>query len=96
MSDEGSLVLGSKKFQELTGRNRSEDLARSMAKAATDPQTGLLSKKHSEERNCPICGSNWKNSRVMFVKLGFHYRCCKKCGVTYVSPMLCSNELLVL
>ncbi|HEC14253.1 MAG TPA: hypothetical protein ENI72_00710, partial [Rhodospirillales bacterium] len=93
-TDEGSLALGSKKFQEGTGRNRSEELAREMAAAACDPKTGLLRDDYAEERPCPLCGAPAGDAKVMFVKFGFHYRRCNACAVSYVSPMLKEDVLL--
>jgi 2-polyprenyl-3-methyl-5-hydroxy-6-metoxy-1,4-benzoquinol methylase len=94
VTDEGSLELGSKKFQELTGRNRSEELAREMALAACDPKTGLLKESIAEYRRCPLCGASPEDTNIMFVKYGFHYRRCLECEVSYVSPMLKEDDLL--
>lgn len=93
-TDEGSLALGSKKFQEITGRNRSEELAREMAAAVRDPVTGLVKAEYAEHRPCPLCGAAPDEARVIFVKFGFPYRRCNHCATTYVSPMLRSDVLV--
>lgn len=94
MTDEGSLALGSKKFQEITGRNRSEELARKMAAAVRNPETGLLHEDFADHRDCPLCGASPDDAHVIFIKFGFHYRRCNTCSVTYVSPMLNEKALL--
>ncbi len=86
--------MGSRAFQQATGRNRSEELARAMAAAARDPATGLLRADYAQKRPCPLCGAPPERARVIFVKFGFHYRRCLDCGVTYVSPMLRPDVLI--
>lgn len=86
--EEGSLALGSNKFQEETKRNEHDAVLRKIFKSYIDPETGSLKKELIVERNCPICNEKPINSRVIFLKDGFSYRKCKNCSLVYVSPML--------
>lgn len=86
--EEGSLILGSKKFQEETGRrNHSEKIAE-FVKNLANPKTGLLKDELAIKRDCPLCGEKPEFSRIIFVKEGFHYRKCNRCDLFYVSPIL--------
>jgi len=88
VKEEGSLAMGSKRFQKATKRGDFMEKVANIIKSLVDPETGLLKDVLSRKRNCPICDENPESSRVVFIKDGFHYRKCCKCNVVYVSPIL--------
>jgi 2-polyprenyl-3-methyl-5-hydroxy-6-metoxy-1,4-benzoquinol methylase len=85
---EGSLAMGSKRFQKETRRDVATEKMAEIAKSFENPETGLLKEELSCERNCPICDENPEASRVIFIKDGFHYRKCSRCSVVFVSPII--------
>ena len=86
--EEGSMAMGSKRFQKETGRDvNAVEIARAI-KSLVDPKDGLLKEELSQERNCPICNRKSEFSKVVFIKDGFHYRKCFGCSVVYVSPII--------
>ncbi len=88
MNDEGSLALGSKKFQEKTRRSEHTEKIQKIIERFLDTETGLIKNSLSQERPCPLCASSPEQSRVVFIKEGFAYRKCSVCSLIYVSPAL--------
>ena len=60
-------------------------------KRLIDPKTGLLSKKFSRIISCPSCKT--KKYEKIFVKRGYTFVRCKKCGLVYTNPQV-KNELV--
>ena len=94
MKDEGSLTLGSKKFQEQSNRSAHTEKVQRIVRDLVDPNTGALKEKLAVKRNCPLCNEGAGDSRVLFFKEGFAYRKCNGCSVVYVSPII-KKEVLV-
>ena len=92
-SDEGSLVLGSKKFQKKTKRWKVTQLQKQFIydnfvnKKKLELKSNLI-----EKRNCPICNKN--NSFILFEKDFFKYKKCINCALVYVSPALKEKEIV--
>jgi len=86
---DGNLIFGSKNFNKKTSRDKhlKENKKNYDFKKLLNPQ-GIISKKYTIERNCPVCNSSIKYSRIEFVKQGFLHRICNKCQMFYVSPIL--------
>ena len=93
MKDEGSLALGSKKFQDETKRHAYKEKLQKLITRLIDPGTNLLKEELGIKRNCPLCNEPPENTRVVFVKEGFHYLKCRGCTLIYVSPMLKEDSI---
>ncbi len=91
--EEGSMILGSKRFQKETGRDVNAEEIAGAIKSLVDPKDGLLKEELSQERDCPICNKESESSKVVFIKDGFHYRKCLGCSVVFVSPII-KEEIL--
>lgn len=85
-NDDGSQKLGVKKFFEKTNRYESRKWEDEFTLSLVDKNTGLVKKKLSEIRVCPICESD--SYRDLFVKQGFKHVGCTNCLTIYVSPSL--------
>ncbi len=49
-----------------------------------DPVTGMAADRYTSATDCPVCETNdW---RQRFLKRGFHWGTCRRCGATYVNP----------
>ncbi len=92
--EEGSLVLGSKKFQKKTKRGRYMQKVTNITRSFIDQQTGLLKTELIKRRICPTCKEEPETSRIIMTKDGFTYRKCGVCNVVYVSPILKENVLI--
>ena len=91
---DASLVYGTKKFNELTGRKEFLSFRKNNDNKWIDSQTGLIHKKFSEYRNCPLCNNNYY--KTLFVKAGFPHVKCSNCELVYVNPILNNNEYVKL
>ena len=62
-------------------------------KLLIDCETGFLSEKFSIEVNCPVCISSKNHHSLLFVKNGFKFVRCLKCGMIFTNPQV-RKELL--
>ncbi len=91
--DEGSLVLGTKKFQEKTKRWKVTLLQKNFIyENLVDKKKLDLKKNIIIERSCPDC--NKKENFILFTKDFFKYRKCRFCNLIYVSPILRESNLI--
>ena len=96
-SDEGSLTLGTKKFQQKTKRWKVTILQKKFIyDNFVDKQKLGLKENLVEKRSCPMGSSICKNSFVLFKKDFFTYNKCSKCNLIYVSPALKEKKLMKL
>ncbi len=80
---DGSLVMGTARFNQATGRL----MARSRPFLwAIDQETGLIRPDLVRARRCPVCDQ--PPSQGLFVKDGFRHVRCPECGLIYVSLIL--------
>jgi len=80
---DGSLVMGTARFNQDTGRLA----ARSRPFAwAIDQEMGLIRSDLVRPRRCPVCDT--PPGRGLFVKDGFRHVQCPECGLIYVSLIL--------
>ena len=86
---DGSLVMGVRKFNQATGRQRHRDEALS---ELVDQNTGLLKADLARDRSCPICGGRF--GEPLFVKGGFPHGRCPDCKLIYVNPVLKDEAVL--
>jgi len=91
---DASLVYGTKKFNELTGRKEHLDYRKNNDDMWLNTDTGVIHEKYAELRNCPLCDSN--NYITLFVKSGFPHVKCLNCQLVYVNPILNKNEYIKL
>lgn len=70
--------------------SRTEDFARYLAlrdqryASWLDPATGMAADRYTSATDCPICeGGEWNQ---IFVKRGFRWCSCRRCGATFVNP----------
>lgn len=89
---DGSLNFGAKDFYEMTGRTSQVDMAEEeeIFKRYGNLSTGLIKDTYVKYRNC-VCGAD--DSRLVFVKHGFRFVVCNRCGFLYVNPILKENIL---
>lgn len=80
---DGSLVMGTAKFNRETGRNRHQD---DPVDGLLDRGTGLVCENLVRPRSCPVCGHS--NAEDLFVKKGFCHVRCQSCRLIYVNPVL--------
>lgn len=88
---DGSLCFKTKDFYRLTGRARQSEIKEEeeIFKRFGDPATGLIKDKYLRSRSC-ICGSG--DAMALFIKYGFRFVICNKCGFLYVNPILKENQ----
>lgn len=67
------------------------ELYKKELKAMLDPDTGLVKASLLMERNCPVCSAS--TVEKTFVKDGFTFVKCSKCGLLYVNPTIKDSEL---
>ena len=60
-------------------------------KSLLDKKTGLLSKNFSKKIPCPTCKS--KDFEKIFIKRGYTFVRCSKCGLVYTNPQV-QNKLV--
>lgn len=86
---DGNLTFGTKYFNKKTKRDKHliENKKKYNFKKLFNAN-GVISKKYTIERNCPVCDSKVKYSHIEFIKQGFIHRICSKCQMFYVSPIL--------
>ncbi len=58
-----------------------------------DCATGVASARYTEPISCPLCQSD--TYRVWFVKRGFRWVRCRRCGMVYVNPRLSDEARLM-
>ncbi len=88
-SFDGNLIFGAKKFNKQTNRDKHlKEVKKKNLKPFYLGQKNELLKKYSYLRKCPLCNSNIKKSKLIFLKGGFAHRKCQKCEMFYVSPIL--------
>ena len=93
--DEGSLALGTKKFQEKTKRWKVTLLQkRFIYENLVDKKKLSLKKEIIIERSCPNCKK--KKNNTLFIKDFFNYRKCSNCSLIYVSPILKEKNIIQL
>lgn len=80
---DGSLVMGTARFNKDTGRLAAQ--SRPFA-WALDQETGFVRSDLVRARRCPICDD--PPGRGLFVKDGFRHVQCPRCGLIYVSLIL--------
>ncbi len=51
------------------------------------PSSGLLSKRKSIRRDCPVCGAKYERLEFLFTKRGFSFVLCRSCGLMFSNPM---------
>lgn len=82
-SFDGSLVMGTSRFNRDTGRLAAKSRPFLWA---IDPETSLIRSDLTRARRCPICER--PPERGLFVKDGFRHVRCSDCGLIYVSLIL--------
>ncbi len=85
---DGSLVMGTARFNKETGRFLTKSRPFLWA---LDKETGLIRSDLVRARRCPIC--NEPPSHGLFVKDGFRHVRCHQCGLIYVSLILREDVL---
>ena len=91
--DEGSLVLGSKKFQKKTKRWKVTLLQKKFIyDNFVDKKKLELKKNIVTSRKCPSCNQN--NSFLFIEKDFFKYLKCINCDLIYVSPLIKEKKLI--
>ncbi|MGL4209656.1 MAG: class I SAM-dependent methyltransferase [Candidatus Adiutrix sp.] len=85
---DGSLIMGTAKFNRETGRL--EPVNRPFL-WAIDKETGLIRADLVRVRRCPVCGE--LPGDLLFIKDGFRHVRCLACGLIYVSLILRDNVL---
>jgi 2-polyprenyl-3-methyl-5-hydroxy-6-metoxy-1,4-benzoquinol methylase len=83
---DGSLTVGTRKFNLGAGRDACVDTRERAIAALVDPGTGLLRAELARERACPLCGKT--AATLLFVKQGFRHVRCDECRMIYVNPVL--------
>ncbi|MFH1539359.1 MAG: class I SAM-dependent methyltransferase [bacterium] len=83
--------MGTYDFVKETGRDRYWELLQKEKRAMIDPKTGMLRKDLARRVDCPVCGKC--DSQHVFVKDGFNYVKCIKCGILYINPQLDDDAL---
>jgi 2-polyprenyl-3-methyl-5-hydroxy-6-metoxy-1,4-benzoquinol methylase len=92
-SDEGSLVLGTKNFQQKTNRWKMSYLVKKFINEnLVDKKKLDLKKNLIKKRSCPSCKS--KLNFILFTKDYFKYRRCENCSLVYVSPILKEKKII--
>ncbi|MDR1165443.1 MAG: class I SAM-dependent methyltransferase [Deltaproteobacteria bacterium] len=86
---DGSLVLGTAKFNKETGRDIQ---TLQPFKGLIDPDTGLIRPDMVRPRNCPVCDE--APGPGLFVKDGFRHVRCPSCGLIYVSLILREDVMI--
>ena len=89
---DGSLVFGTRSFNQRTGRDRHLDHRQRVRNFFLEEATGQLREDMAQLRSCPLCSSG--EHRDIFVKDGFPHVRCTSCGMVYVTPMLREEALL--
>ena len=89
---DGSLVFGTRAFNQRTGRDRHLDQRQRIRDFFLDPETGELRPELVRPRVCPACGA--AEPRPLFVKDGFPHVQCPACEMVYVAPVLNHAALL--
>lgn len=98
-SDEGSLTLGTKKFQQKTKRWKVTILQRKFIyDNFVDKRSLDLKKNLIQKRSCPMgeTKKSCKGSFNLFTKDFFTYKKCPSCNLIYVSPALKESKLIKL
>lgn len=91
---DGSIVCGTREFNLLTNRKKHLEYRKQFDNQWVDSKTGIICKKYTEYRNCPLCDS--AKSEELFIKSGFPHVKCAGCGLVYVNPILNKNEYVKL
>lgn len=78
--------MGTYDFVKETGRDKYWALLEKEKKAMIDPRTGELRKDLQHFVDCPVCGKC--DSKLVFIKDGFHYNKCLGCGILFINPQL--------
>lgn len=88
---DGSLRFTAGDFFRLSGREKQAGLKEEEAifRRFGDSATALIKDEYLIHRSC-VCGN--ASSRLLFVKYGFRFVICVKCGFLYVNPIL-KNEV---
>ena len=87
---DASLVYGTKKFNQLTGRDKHISFRKNNDLNWVNAKTNLVDEKFIQKRNCPLCKSN--DYSPLFVKAGFPHVKCNVCSLVYVNPILNEHE----
>ena len=88
---DGSLVFGTRSFNQRTGRDRHLDHRQWIRDFFLEEETGRLRPELTQSRSCPSCGGT--EHRVLFVKNGFPHVQCETCEIVYVTPILREEAL---
>jgi 2-polyprenyl-3-methyl-5-hydroxy-6-metoxy-1,4-benzoquinol methylase len=88
---DGNLVMGSRQFNQITGRDAHLEKIKRKKAQLVNPITGLLHEELSLPRSCPICNSD--KETLIFIKEGFRHVKCGLCGMFYVSPVFKKDKL---
>ena len=84
--------MGTYDFVKATGRDKYWALKEKEKKFMTDPKTGMLKKEFERRVKCPLCLAD--DTAPAFVKEGFQYVKCLKCGMLYINPQLDEGKML--
>ena len=80
---DGSLAMGTSRFNKETGRLKTKSKP---FLQAIDPGTGLIRADLVQARRCPVCDE--PPGAGLFIKDGFRHVKCPVCGLIYVGPIL--------
>ena len=83
---DGNLIMGSKEFNNKTGRDEHLNRRKNNIQDYKDVTTGEIPTTITKYRNCPLC--NLDNHEDLFIKEGFLHVRCKSCSMVYVNPTL--------
>ncbi|MFC1589930.1 class I SAM-dependent methyltransferase [Candidatus Omnitrophota bacterium] len=85
---DGELLMGARRFNIKTMRKThlNKIKIKKIFTKLINPDTGLLRKRYSLRRSCPVCGKT--KERPIFVKDGFSHIKCASCAMVYVNPVL--------
>ena len=72
-------------------RQKMYEVTDSYRESFIDPETGQLRARISEQRACPVCGS--QDHSELFRKNGGRYVRCQSCNMLYLNPVLKDAEL---
>ena len=61
-------------------------------KSFIDESTGMIHRKYTESRQCPVCNSG--DHRILFKKNGGQHVMCKDCKMIFVNPVMKDKDLV--